>query len=57
VSYFLTEDKWAINISFIFHLSQLAIPMALFYVNNQGDVLPIAIQLFQDGAEDNPVMF
>ena len=29
--------------------------MALFYVDKQGDLLPIAIQLFQDPAEDNPV--
>ena len=29
--------------------------MALFYVNKQGDLIPVAIQLFQEPAEDNPV--
>ena len=34
---------------------KLAVPMALFYVDKQGDLIPIAIQLFQKPAEDNPV--
>ncbi len=29
--------------------------MALFYVNKQEDLIPVAIQLFQEPAEDNPV--
>lgn len=31
--------------------------MALFYVNKESDLIPIAIQLFQEPAEDNPVCF
>ncbi|XP_048579793.1 polyunsaturated fatty acid 5-lipoxygenase isoform X2 [Nematostella vectensis] len=30
-------------------------PMALFFVNNSKELMPIAIQLFQKPAEDNPV--
>lgn len=29
--------------------------MALFYVNKQGDLIPIAIQLFQEPEKNNPV--
>ncbi|XP_033121628.1 arachidonate 5-lipoxygenase-like, partial [Anneissia japonica] len=30
-------------------------PIALFFVNRESTLLPVAIQLFQDKAEDNPV--
>jgi len=30
-------------------------PMALFYCNKNGDLMPLAIQLFQKPADDNPV--
>ena len=29
--------------------------MALFYVNEKDELIPIAIQLFQEPKEDNPV--
>ncbi|XP_067140418.1 polyunsaturated fatty acid 5-lipoxygenase-like isoform X2 [Centruroides vittatus] len=32
-------------------------PIALFYVNHDGEIRPIAIQLFQDRTVDNPVFF
>ena len=31
--------------------------MALFYVDNNKELTPIAIQLFQEPAENNPVTF
>nr|KAG5690903.1 hypothetical protein BaRGS_003394 [Batillaria attramentaria] len=35
----------------------LTSPIALFYVNNKEQLMPIAIQLFQDPGADNPVFF
>ena len=34
---------------------ELCCPLALFYAKRTGELLPIAIQLFQQPAEDNPV--
>ena len=34
---------------------ELCHPLALFYTKKTGELLPIAIQLFQQPAEDNPV--
>ena len=33
----------------------MAVPMALFYVNEKDELIPIAIQLFQEPKENNPV--
>ncbi|XP_067141773.1 allene oxide synthase-lipoxygenase protein-like [Centruroides vittatus] len=33
----------------------LCSPLALFYLNNSGNLMPIAIQLFQEKGPDNPV--
>ncbi|XP_071945326.1 polyunsaturated fatty acid 5-lipoxygenase-like [Antedon mediterranea] len=35
--------------------NKLCSPIALFFVNRDSQLLPIAIQLFQDKADDNPV--
>jgi len=35
--------------------AQLCAPIGLFYANEEGALLPIAIQLFQKPAEDNPI--
>lgn len=36
-------------------VSQCPVPIALFFVNGDGRLVPIAIQLFQQKADDNPV--
>ena len=35
--------------------SYTAHPLGLFYVNNSGDLVPIAIQLFQQPSDTNPI--
>ncbi len=40
------------------HYLQVASPIALFYVNEEDDLMPVAIQLFRNspsGGHDNPV--
>lgn len=32
-------------------------PIALFYLNKKNDLMPIAIQLFQEAGPTNPVFF
>lgn len=34
---------------------QLASPFALFYLNKEEKLMPVAIQLKQEGGHDNPV--
>ena len=39
-----------------FYIStQVPSPMALFYLNPDGDLMPLAIQLYQLPGDDNPV--
>lgn len=39
----------------LFFVFQLASPFALFYLNKEDKLLPVAIQLKQQGGADNPV--
>jgi arachidonate 5-lipoxygenase len=36
---------------------QLVAPIALFYLNKKDELMPIAIQLFQEKSDTNPVFF
>ncbi|XP_033100800.1 arachidonate 5-lipoxygenase-like [Anneissia japonica] len=40
---------------FLEGIPNITVPMALYYSNDNNDLLPIAIQLYQQAASDNPV--
>ena len=49
------KDEWNPRYHDTSSVHQMPAPMALFFLNGEKQLIPIAIQLFQDIAPDNPV--